>query len=219
MEHTTVKGTIISIDDKGIAEVVRHPKITERVLLGDGVAGKDVTGLRNKYTLDDLYVKCPIAMQEAIKTPWHVSGRGLKSGRTYTIGLSTEDLEWLRTNWPIDTTPTREEKWAALMPPDVKALREWNGRMNDWQREFNKCMEDEMRSSFAPKMPTDPKPDLTPEGKAWLELDRMTESNLYYVSAIGRKAIDAVLDGKSLLEAERDAKAEEDKELEERMWD
>lgn len=217
-EHITVKGSKIVIDERGVAEV-KHPKITERILLGDGSIGGEITGLRDKYTLQEINVKTPKAMLKAVGTPFRVTAYGLTSRKGYTLALSSDDLDWLRANWPIDTTPTREDKWDALMPTDARLLRDWNGKMDDWQREFDRCMNDEMRSSFAPKMPTDPKPELTPEGKAWLELDNAQSASLYYKAGFARDAIDKAIDGTPLVDAYNEYKKRLDEETDKHIWD
>lgn len=215
---TTSKGTVINIDDDGVASV-SHPSLKGLTLLGY-FCGVKTTGKRGKYTMSPLSIKACQATAEITNRPYSIGAEEMSSGRRVVIALTAAEVKWLEENWPLDDTPTEGEIWASMMPPSAKALREWNDKMEDWQQAFEQAMQDEARSSFAPKRPTDPKPELTPEGKAWLEIDKLTDSHWIDAKMIGDDALKAVIDGSmSLVEAWQDAEKKLSKAVEKHIWD
>lgn len=198
--YTTQTGATISISDDGIATVACK--------LGTGTIGSK--GVRYNHT-----------MTRGANLGGGRRGLvvdGISAGKQrLVLGLTTDVETWLYDNWPIRKTDT--EMWDELMPADARAMRDHNLKLASYELEFGRRMESESESSVLPTRPTDVAPELTAEGRAWLEIDVGCDKHNYEIQAIYSRARKAAVDGIPLTDALAQAEREMEEFRNRHAWD
>ena len=104
----------------------------------------------------------------------------------------------------------------------LKEMRENEYAQLRWQYEFNRCMEDENASSCPPTCPKDRSAELAemyPRAAAYLKSERDANSANYEISAIGKQAMEKILNGEDHNKVLAEMQKEHEEFVSRHMWD